>query len=97
MSETTTRDYWHQLVLDCTPGPYEGQPDWTPYYWHHMMDGEGMQVFPHDADTASYTEFAVGGTVGGLADVALFPELAGAIAVRLYVTDHGYARTEVIR
>jgi hypothetical protein len=92
-----TRSDYHQMVMDSTPGRFEGEPDWTPYYYARMLKGEGFDVWDAGDSEFLYTEFNVAGAVGGLADVALFPELMGAKSVRLYVRFDGFITSEVIR
>ena len=50
------------------PGKFEGSPDWTPYYWDLVMNGEGEDIYdcPEDYDDdlddkseLHHTEFTV--------------------------------------
>ena len=100
-----TRQDWHQMVLDSTPGRFEGEEDWTPYFWEFYMNGDpGDYEEPEECegcesgdceDCAAFDNPVSLYTVGA-EDIALFPELEIGDTVRLWQTDQGFICTEVI-
>lgn len=91
------RAFYHQMVLDSTPGRFQGEPDWTAYFYEHMLNGEGAPSEGEgEGEPNDSVWFVVAGSVGGLADIALFPELEGAVGVVLRMDDDGFVSTEVI-
>lgn len=64
-----------------SPGKFEGEPLYVPYFWDAYLDGWA------DEDDGIALWFNV--TLG---DVEEFPELAGAERVGLYCSEDGFVR-----
>lgn len=68
-----------------TPGKFEGEPIFAPYFWDIMLEGGA----DHDCGECVY--FIVSEV-----DVRLYPELSGIYAVRLDESAQGFVFTTII-
>lgn len=73
-----------------SPGKFEGEPLYTPYFWELALDGIGGEEESDEGDVL-ITTFEVDGT-----DTAEFPELAGVKQVSVYEDDLGFVHIETV-
>jgi hypothetical protein len=76
MSTKTRDDY---IAIVSSPGKFEGEPAYVPYYWDVYLDGGAGR------DNVDLLGFDVTAE-----DKALFPELKHRLAVTLRETDQGF-------
>jgi hypothetical protein len=100
-----TRVECHQIVLDSTPGRFEGEEDWTPYFYEFYLNGDpGEYEEPEECQDCECQDCMDCGAMDNPVsvydvepeDIAIFPELAGVKQVRLWQTDSGFICTECI-
>lgn len=93
----------HGLII--TPGKFQGEPLYVPYFYEHIMDGSGNEVFDtcehedHSEDECDcmdlnllYTEFDITDD-----DIREFPELQGYSQIRIGVTEIGFVTCELVK
>jgi len=64
------------------PGKFEGEPDWSPYFYDRIMNGDGEEIGGEPWQTVlEITE----------EDKAIFPELTKGHWILFYEDDNGFA------
>jgi len=87
--------------LNKYPGKFEGEPDYTEYFYELMMNGDGEPHYFGEGDedfaddvfndtTVEHTQFEITPE-----DIAKFPELKGHKIVKLYHSDQGFEHIEL--
>lgn len=70
-----------------TPGKFEGEMLYVPYFWDMVMDGGGDTQY--DGDTPiDYFEVTTD-------DIRLFPELDGTKRIAVWESDSGFVNSEL--
>ena len=96
---------YHQVVLDSSPGRFEGEPDWTPYFYDFYLNGDpGEYEEPDVCKECTCDDWmdceAMDNPVSVYdvepEDIAIFPELADAKQIRLWQTEQGFICTELV-
>lgn len=77
-----------------SPGKFEGEPAWAPYYWALVMDGCADD---EESGTEPGDDLLVSVFHPDSSDVETWPELAGVTEIRLWEDDHGFVRTHLQR
>jgi hypothetical protein len=83
-----------------SPGKFEGDPVWVPYFWDLALEGMGTESsLYHESESDDDTGPMVNTFMVQSGDVHLFPELAAlssdAIAISVWEDDNGFVRHEV--
>jgi hypothetical protein len=81
-AELEYRTYKKNPLIICSPGKFEGEPIWAPYFYNVMLNGEsehinGVDYFKLEAE-----------------DKAIFPELANSFGVALEESEQGFVHVE---
>jgi len=71
-----------------SPGKFEGESIWAPYFWNAVLNGEGDHE-DIDGRLCSRVDIVAD-------DLREFPELKGAKAVRLSEDDNGFVYCEIL-
>jgi hypothetical protein len=72
-------------IIIKTPGKFEGEPLWAPYYWDLALEG--------NADMDDCVEGGYGFKLDA-SDVEVWPELKGTPMILLFESDNGFVYTE---
>jgi len=84
--EATYRVQGNRIV---SPGKFEAENIWAPYFWDAAMDGGAEEITtPHNPHPVSRMKVEPD-------DVRQFPELEGFGAVELFEDDNGFVYCEV--
>ena len=70
------------------PGKFEGEPDYTTYFWDFVLDGGGDETF-YDIDGKPVDMFRLDET-----DYEEFPELEGDKYLVIWEDDNGFVNSQ---
>lgn len=80
--ESEYQTYPTNPIVICSPGKFEGEPVWAPYFYEAMLNGESDPV-----NGVDYFELTA-------EDKAEFPELADSFGIALEESEQGFVHVD---
>jgi hypothetical protein len=90
--EEIEREYIIKHNIIISPGKFESEPRYAPYFYDLLLNGEGEEeLIDPDYSDETATSFSI-----SQEDIEQFPELLEYSEIILFISDSGFVYTNVI-
>ena len=84
-------DYYENVAgIITSPGKFEGEPVYVPFFWEYMMDGGEDEFYEYNGHTISVFKI-------NSIDTKFFPGLSEYSEVHIWEDDLGFANHQLIK